>query len=130
MKYSLLIVDEDNLDVIYSTIFDNLGHDIDDLFRDPSDLVVKLNEWSTFQEWWYGLSSTTMYSDRTESPYFLFYVDDHVSDRLYVNQQFSPYIQERLRTHYRAHDILHEMDELISEMYEHTRIRRFFAFYG
>ena len=127
MNYSLLIVDEDNLDVIYSTVFDKIGVDRCDVFRDPSDFIIKLNEWSNYQEWWSALSSTTMHSNCNSSAYFLFYVDDHVSERLYVHQHFSPYIQERLQAHSRAHDILHEMDVLLSEMYEHIHIKHMFT---
>ena len=107
LKYNLVIVDEDNAEELYST-FDmsyprcKVEH--------PDDLFKTLNTWAL--EFSSCFTSYNIY----RPIYFIFYVNEHPSRKLYVND-FSPYIQERLNLHTHIHNILHEMDLILSDFF-------------
>ena len=103
--WELSIVDFTNLDIIFSRALHLLNIEI----SDPNDFLTRLNSWSA------DFPFTHTFQNSDESIYFLFHVDGHPSNKIYLHH-FSPYIQYRLKRHSSARDMLLEMDTIFTEI--------------
>lgn len=104
--------DGELISVIYPRI-DNLVSPIlceTDMEMVPDTLISHLNDR------WKRIPSTRQFANTTCDMYFLFYIREKVSSKWYVHD-FPEYVRERLASHSQTHQVLSEMERVLSEVH-------------